>query len=1054
MSMTLSITRRSLLRSVAGSAALLPASGVAAPFLFRFAGSGAPSAGIVHLSNLTLANTSGSTQPAGVPTPIFGWLFPDGDIAVGTAPQFLVGGSAVPFSAGLQTYWPSGCLKFAAFMLLPGFSISGNGSQVVQIWNGGSWPPSSSRTLAEVYNQNLIVNCPLYPIASNGRGGGSPTIVSQLNGGSNQLKVLKWLDGNAGTAWKLSYSMTNAGTPDGMLVCDHYVVGLNNGGGTLGGFRWMGMLRSPYYNQSGKANNAQSLIVMAPPSVANPSAGVNFSIQPGGSGPITTTPLPWLGSDGNTFQAANFFYPGDGSNVCTTGTSPNAANNNWYMGAGGYQMLPVVWSNLTASFSPQLPYGSSVANGGYAFIGTNPSTGTTQLQQFLVFYVGAGFDQVTNLGSTAFSGTATPVPIVTPFLRLPFATGGGAYFSFQGSGSIASDTTLLVQIDQHYWIKSKALPPWNTSVTGGSFGGVIVPQTYNPISSVPNSGWFPYSFGPMTQNQPGTGDALFIGMVSAYDMMDFYNQTQNSLFLSRVTGLYGGNAAADFKDATTGFDLNLGNAAVNYQLPVAANGLNYNISTPFAGGGFTMPGQGITNIGPGLSLGEHEPTWSLWAYLRTGELQFLDMLVGQSQNSALVSGFQNHGTNNLCTPSGAQTAGTYYGTSFGGSNEMRALAWSHKDREWAAMFYPIDKSNSPSNPVFTDGSNLAQYLNALADDEASWPLDQVNNSSFLNASTYFKTVKPWFPVFNQQAFGEPPPSIGVSGGYWQYADFCQAMCLAAARGNANARTFLQQVALVELENWRKTYGLWPVYANGNRLFYPQSKNGTGQQALGLIVDNAHLYATGNDTIWNANTNSGRGYILWGPNNGGSTNAFTVHNITFPVNDYTLAIGDVFSANTAFDGAQFGNPAGTQWWPTEFLIDQPYYVVGLTTVGGVTTFNVSASPNGAPLAITSSTPSGFPGSLAFIWRPVTSPPLNAGYVMTNVAQFMAWWLWATALGIPGYGNLNDGSENSLVGDGFFRLANTPGTSIGYPSYQPIVSGQPQIDPRYCYQPIFG
>jgi hypothetical protein len=95
------------------------------------------------LATLTLVNSGGATQPSGVPTQTFGQPFKDGDIAPGTAPQFTVAGVSQPFSAGLQSYWPSGCLKFATFMLLPTFSLAAGASRVVTIARGGSWPAAA-----------------------------------------------------------------------------------------------------------------------------------------------------------------------------------------------------------------------------------------------------------------------------------------------------------------------------------------------------------------------------------------------------------------------------------------------------------------------------------------------------------------------------------------------------------------------------------------------------------------------------------------------------------------------------------------------------------------------------------------------------------------------------------------------------------------------------------------------------------------------------------------------------------------------------------------------
>lgn len=191
------------------------------------------------LATLTLVNSGGATQPSGVPTQTFGQPFKDGDIAPGTAPQFTVAGVSQPFSAGLQSYWPSGCLKFATFMLLPTFSLAAGASRVVTIARGGSWPAASRRTLGEVYAQNLVVTAPAYPSPHNSRSG---TYGAWLLGDANNYKQVVWLDGAAGKAWKISTHMaqTRGGAKDGMLVCDHYIMALNNASGGLGGFRWMG----------------------------------------------------------------------------------------------------------------------------------------------------------------------------------------------------------------------------------------------------------------------------------------------------------------------------------------------------------------------------------------------------------------------------------------------------------------------------------------------------------------------------------------------------------------------------------------------------------------------------------------------------------------------------------------------------------------------------------------------------------------------------------------------------------------------------------------------
>ena len=110
----------------------------------------------------TMTLVQDGTVAGGVPTQSFGWVFRPGDIPAGHAPLFKVGGVTWPYSAGLQTYWPDGSLKWAAFALMvpTSFTPALNSSTTVTISDGGfgTWPASSGRTLSEIYAQNLIVN--------------------------------------------------------------------------------------------------------------------------------------------------------------------------------------------------------------------------------------------------------------------------------------------------------------------------------------------------------------------------------------------------------------------------------------------------------------------------------------------------------------------------------------------------------------------------------------------------------------------------------------------------------------------------------------------------------------------------------------------------------------------------------------------------------------------------------------------------------------------------------------------------------------------------------
>jgi hypothetical protein len=357
----------------------------------RFGGVAVASSGSATFpTTMTLVNDSGSTSvPAGTPTQTFGWVFRDGDVPPTQAPVFTVGGVVQPYSAGLQRYYPSGCLMRCSFVLRPTFVLGASASQAITISAGGSWPASTGWTLASVVDpQNLVVDCPPYPSGYNGRSSAHMWSVLKSTD-PNVIRVEKWLDGAAGTAWHVHTNMaaTQGGTADGMLRFDHYIYALADGSGALGGFRWCGALRQPCYNNT----NGGVSVFFQPPSNSNPTSGVYWqTVGPGGVGTVAT-PLTWSGADGNNFASVEISATPGGNPVYQT-TSPH----NWYMGAndpygggGQYNTLPAVVSNLTfsiqgsqtstftASLIGTTMTVSAIANGPVAVVVTASLSGTT-----------------------------------------------------------------------------------------------------------------------------------------------------------------------------------------------------------------------------------------------------------------------------------------------------------------------------------------------------------------------------------------------------------------------------------------------------------------------------------------------------------------------------------------------------------------------------------------------------------------------------------------------------------------------------------------------------
>ncbi|MGH7111505.1 MAG: hypothetical protein ACREFK_13890, partial [Stellaceae bacterium] len=164
------------------------------------------------------------------------------------APHFQVGGVDQPYSWGMQNYWSDGSLRYAGFMLRCGTGVAGSGTLAVSVLSGGSCPAPSARTLAEVYAQNLVVTGAGLGAGPNyGLGG---TWQSWLNGDANQPEAYACMDGAAGKVWRAlsHFAETKGGAPHGQLECYHYIAGLSDANGNLGGFRYLGRICQPWYN--------------------------------------------------------------------------------------------------------------------------------------------------------------------------------------------------------------------------------------------------------------------------------------------------------------------------------------------------------------------------------------------------------------------------------------------------------------------------------------------------------------------------------------------------------------------------------------------------------------------------------------------------------------------------------------------------------------------------------------------------------------------------------------------------------------------------------------
>ena len=785
------------------------------------------------ITTFMLVNGRGSTQPRGVATQTFGMPFKDGDMPAGSAPVFTVGGVAQPFSYGLRSYYPSGNLRFVSIMLLPTFGLGASRSVTVAVSaRVGSWPSSSGRSTTDIYNQQLVVNAPPLSTPPTGIGATRGTQVSAwLNGDANTYKVVQWMDGAAGAAWRISTNMaaTQGGTADTFLKFDHYVLALNNSSGGLAGFRWFGRMRMPNYAACTTANNN---VFFAPPNSANPAAGLNWQVG------AVTNALPWPFAPATDMRsvAGNGFLSSTQAVAWSTGSqnlvpvqlagtppAPFAAGNVW-------------WGQINNAQPP----------GNFGLF-SSPNIAADSLQT----------------PTAAATFTANPVIGFCPFTSLNFATVDGKYNFFQGTGTQAAETGLRAQINQTYWQSSKLIPSYDLTLSGSAQGGPIADTTY-PFN------WNPFCIATISSNINQGGDGEFIGALKSIDIVDFYNQSALSEKQIRIAGLAAALMPFDLKDPTLDTVVNVSSNTYT-GLPAS----NLTIAWGGRGGtpanGFTSPGpDGLAGpLGFGASDASHVPFFSYWPYLRTGELQYFDFLADLAIGAELVQPNRNPRAANGDSPYDADGCLTY------GVQQYRGMGWGLRNLQAAALVAPWNPT-APTAPDF-DVTQRGKYLNDLADLSANFLIDQWTANPGGIFPAYAQSASLW-ASFNYNAYNGKPAY--AQGPFWEQCYVGLGACYAVARGNVKAISFLELLG-ARATYVGRTYGFYPLYAY-NQAFTFDSAVTTYNAGLKLITGDP-LFVISQISAINAS-------LSWTPNAGGTTNAFSLSQA--PNNGYVPQNGDV------------------------------------------------------------------------------------------------------------------------------------------------------------------
>lgn len=953
------VTRR---RVLGAGAIALAAPQQSLALLLRGGGGGGGGGGSTQLAALSMTNPGASTQAAG-PMRHFYHLFKEGDIPAGTAPKL-----PYPYSVGLQTYWPDGSWKGATLMPLVTAPVAAGASLSGYVDNGGTPLATSGRTLAELYSQGLKVTIPL--MSGQPRSG---TLYAWVNGDSNQFEAVKWLDGPAGTGWRISMmaAATQGGTPDGMIVVTLYVIALNNTSGGLAGYRVRGFLRQPFYNQTGQTNNAPGAFVWIQPSC---------SITLGGQ----TQQIPWTGTDGNPIASYNFTTPASGQACTVTG----GGTHNLAFRAGGWNVYPIAYSGFPGGYNNTTAGWGALGPSGFAFLVVDAANPTTQ----------AEIQAWGTPGNFAFSFAAaynisvTPCLCLQPLQRVPLANSNADYFYFQGTGSIAADSVLHPVVDRSYFPATKVIPPYNTAqIASVPNGGTITPLAYSN-GSTPIV-WYAYATGFNNLAQAGVGDHPDIGILPQNYGNHLVCQTPDTLRYQRISAYSWCSTAADLLDFPAKQRLNLGNPGTNYGLAApASQTMSYQANYPQNNSGFPNPNS--TPIGYQYSLGEHEPTYTVCAVLTDGGLDMFDLMVDQafqSMSSQGTNGATGSGTNRIGNSGSAGISTTLYGLVGLGNVEMRSYVWSMRNLVWAAALFPYDASGK--NTVWSDGSNLGQFLVDCRAANIKWPLLQLQQ---VTTNSYLQALGIWYPYFPYEPI-DSGPGWGANCPVYQLDMMMSLYALAYAHGDANASSFITTSLLPERNKMVNVLGGYLSYGDLQRPWAlgldSQGTNGYVTAGNWITAD-AQIAMGSNISDPNDQGGTAAGYITWGTTSPAFLLNVTNTSTIGPAGQVRPQNGDqIMAAGPYNPGDSFGY---NELVPAGFTQYSIYNIVNLAYSGSNIAFDLSPTPGGSALLPTSASGAGI--AMGNRWRPTYKSPVGCSSGDAYIAQAAFWERWLVSLGV--------------------------------------------------------
>lgn len=866
----------------------------------------------------TLTNTSGSSIAAGAYSPPFALWFADSDttgIPLGTWFDLQVSGVSQPHSYGLQTYHPSGRLKWVAVWFKTTFVATPGSSTTVNVVQAASPPTASGRTLTDVYAQNIVGGHAV------GLMGISGTWNSYLiNGDPNILQTFKYADGQAGAAFFIlsKCAQTPGGTADGWLQHEHYIYALG-AGGSPDGFRWHGALVQPDYN-SGAGTNPQRVF-----------SSIGWSINGG-----AVTPVP------NQMTARAFTISGNS-------ISTNTAHNFWLGQSIAGNCIPVVLSGLSGcaplntttcyyvqphiapTVNPTWDETAIPSDNGVTLYDTANMSGAGVARNVngdgSMYGLYQGFSTVNVADGT---GTMTPVYLLNPFNRLSFMTSDCKYNYFTpGASAPSADFAFRITFDQTYAVSTLTILPFALD----QIGNVTDTNYFGAYASGYNFAWNPYNVGDLFNAQDTAGDHTDLGPLPNIAARDFYVQSNNTDRVIRYYGLAGGLTPWGMRDASTHSIINVLNSSYTGLPGTQATTFSIRNGAPAAPNASLVCSMAFNE-----KLCDHKPQYSYYAYWKTGELQYLRLLVEQANGGALQAWPVANQAQARNLTIGATT---YYGLTVSEtSGETRSAAWGTRDVALAAGAYPRDPTGAgrwwqlsdttgPTATLPIDGTQTGQYLLDMIDSNRRFVIACMTsgNNVWHSATNYITTTGAY--LVNDVNNFAVTHAAGSPGFSYMYMAWIWDAILSQS---ADSRTLLSY-ASTWMNHINTTFGAWHL-ANYFMEYSMTTPVVDSAPITDIITTDTFLaFETTNATDYNGSPGlnySTSGSPYFGP---------------FPPthNDYTPGNGDKF--------IPFSNDGSTNPFsggPTELDPKTPYYIVNWDV--STRMFDFSLSKGGAPVVI--------------------------------------------------------------------------------------------------------